>query len=124
MKPKYLLALLCTSVFYANTATAAAADVVRLSKGDQLVATSNAIVTADKKLPWITGKVVRISVKRMSVTIAHGEISNLSMPAMTMGFKATDSDTLDMLEVGDEIEFQADDDNGTLILVAVKEPSA
>ena len=122
MKPKYLLALLCTSVFYANTATAA--DVVRLSKGDQLVATSNAIVTADKKLPWITGKVVRISVKRMSVTIAHGEISNLSMPAMTMGFKATDSDTLDMLEVGDEIEFQADDDNGTLILVAVKEPSA
>jgi len=72
---------------------------------------------ADAELPWIKGKVVKISVKRGIVTIAHEEISNLSMPKMTMGFKSEDESVLQELQPGDEIEFQTHQIDGKLILL-------
>lgn len=82
------------------------------------------MVLADAGLPWVQGKVVKISQKRGVVTIAHGEISNLSMPSMTMGFKTDDKSILDQLSAGDVIEFQTEDRDGKLILLHVRQPSS
>jgi len=87
-------------------------------------AQNQAIHSADAGLPWVQGKVVKISKKRGVVTIAHGEISNLSMPSMTMGFKADDKTVLDDLAAGDVIEFQTVDKGGKLILLHVRRPNS
>lgn len=82
------------------------------------------IQLADVGLPWIQGKVVKISKKRGVVTIAHGEISHLSMPSMTMGFKAENKTVLEQLSPGDAIEFQTEDRDGKLILLKVRQPNS
>ena len=79
---------------------------------------------ADAGLPWVQGKVVKISKKRGVVTIAHGEISNLSMPSMTMGFKTDDKAVLEQLSAGDVIEFKTEDRDGKLILLDVRQPNS
>lgn len=81
-------------------------------------------VVADASLPWIKGKVVKISQKRGVVTIAHEEISNLSMPSMTMGFKTDDTEALEALQPGDEIEFQTQKVDGKLTLVHYRHPAS
>ena len=42
------------------------------------------------------------------MTLKHGEITNLGMPAMTMIFRATDKSMLDTLHEGDKVRFAAD----------------
>lgn len=79
---------------------------------------------ADASLPWVQGKVVKISKKRGVVTIAHGDISNLSMPSMTMGFKTDDKAVLEQLSAGDVIEFQTEDMDGKLILLKIRQPNS
>ena len=51
------------------------------------------------------------------VTIAHGPLSNLKMPAMTMGFRVKDAAWLDRMPVDSTIRFQADSINGVLTIV-------
>lgn len=42
------------------------------------------------------------------LTIRHGLIVNLDMPAMTMVFQVQDPPVLDSLKAGDKIRFQAE----------------
>lgn len=51
------------------------------------------------------------------VTLSHGPLANLDMPAMTMAFKVKDAAWLDQLKAGDKIRFMADSVNGTLTVV-------
>ena len=51
------------------------------------------------------------------VTIAHGPLSNLKMPAMTMVFRVKDATWLDRMPVDSTIRFQADSINGVLTIV-------
>lgn len=86
--------------------------------------TQSVLTVADVNFPWVSGKIVRISKKRGVVTIAHEAISNLSMPSMTMGFKTKDAATLESLTKGDVIEFQADQVDGDLLIVNIREQSS
>jgi len=47
------------------------------------------------------------------VTLKHGEIKSLDMPAMTMVFKVKDPAMLDQLKPGDKIKFQAEKISGS-----------
>lgn len=60
-----------------------------------------------KKVDNATGK----------LTLQHGPLHNLDMPAMTMVFRVKDAATLDQLKPGDKIHFVAEDINGTLTVV-------
>ena len=51
------------------------------------------------------------------VTVAHGPLSNLKMPAMTMVFRVKDAAWLDRMQVDSTIHFQADSINGVLTIV-------
>ena len=42
------------------------------------------------------------------ITLKHGPIDNLGMPAMTMVFKAKDPKMLDEVKAGDKVRFTAD----------------
>ena len=42
------------------------------------------------------------------ITLKHGEIKNLEMPAMTMVFQVKDPVLLDKVKVGDKVKFKAE----------------
>ena len=66
------------------------------------------------------GEVRRIDKSAGKVTIRHGEIRNLGMPAMTMVFRVNDPAMLDSLKEGDKVRFTADKVNGVYTLVTVE----
>jgi Cu(I)/Ag(I) efflux system protein CusF len=65
----------------------------------------------------IPGVVKKIDKAAGKVTVTHGPLVNLGMPAMTMVFRVKDSAWLDQMKDGDNIRFMADKVNGLLTLV-------
>lgn len=66
------------------------------------------------------GEVKKIDKDAGKVTIKHGRIENLDMPAMTMIFRVRDVGMLDQLKEGDKINFAADKVNGAFTLMQVE----
>ena len=60
------------------------------------------------------GEIKRIDQDAGKLTIKHGELKNISMPAMTMVFDVSDKVTLAKLKAGDKITFVAGNANGQL----------
>lgn len=58
------------------------------------------------------GEVTKIDKAQGKLTLKHGPIQNLDMPAMSMVFRVQDPQWLDQLKVGDKIRFDADKLNG------------
>ena len=54
------------------------------------------------------GVVLAINRPAGNVTISHGPLLNLGMPAMTMGFQVGDPSLLERLKPGDKVRFHAD----------------
>lgn len=59
----------------------------------------------------------RLSAK---VTIRHGELKNLDMPAMTMVFRVKQPSMLGRLKVGDQVSFIAEQMGAHLAVVAIE----
>ena len=79
-----------------------------------------AALSAKKNGPGTAGEVKKIDVEQGRITIKHGKISNLNMPAMTMVFRVADKNSLKNIQVGDTIVFQAIDDRGRLTVVDIR----
>ena len=54
------------------------------------------------------------------VTLKHGPIKNLDMPAMTMVFQVKDAALLDKLAAGDKIRFTAEQQQGAYVVTGVE----
>lgn len=65
------------------------------------------------------GEVRKVDKDAKKVTIKHGEIKSLDMPAMTMVFRLNDAAMLDTLKVGDKIRFKAEREKGTFVISEV-----
>ena len=52
-----------------------------------------------------------------SVTIKHGPLDYLGMPAMTMVFRVKDPAMLDQMKEGDRINFVAEKVNGAITVI-------
>ena len=63
------------------------------------------------------GEVRKVDKEQGKLTIRHGELVNLQMPAMTMVFRVKDPAMLDQVKEGDRIEFVAERVNGNLTVV-------
>jgi len=70
--------------------------------------------------PGVDGEVRKIDKEQGKVTLKHGPIQNLEMPAMTMVFKVADPALLDQVKVGDKVKFAAEKVNGTVTVTAIK----
>ena len=73
---------------------------------------------ADAKLS--TGEVRKVDLTQGKLTIKHGPIDNLGMPAMTMVFNAGKADLLKTLKPGDNIKFRAEAAGGTLVVTEIQ----
>jgi Cu(I)/Ag(I) efflux system periplasmic protein CusF len=66
------------------------------------------------------GEVRRINREAGKVTLRHGPLTNLDMPAMTMVFTAADPALLDGLKEGDKVRFTADRKDGSFVVTAIR----
>ncbi|WP_153109809.1 copper-binding protein [Propionivibrio limicola] len=65
----------------------------------------------------VDGVVKKIDTAAGKVTVSHGPLTNLDMPAMTMVFRVKDATWLDQIQVGSKIRFVADNLNNALTIV-------
>jgi Cu(I)/Ag(I) efflux system periplasmic protein CusF len=70
--------------------------------------------------PQSSGEVRKIDLAQGKVTLRHGPLANLDMPAMTMVFTATDKKLLEGLKVGDKVRFVADKRDGVFVVSAIE----
>jgi len=73
--------------------------------GDAQPKNADAKLAADAALSM--GEVRKVVKDTGKVTIKHGPLLNLDMPAMTMVFRVKDPAMLDQLKAGDKINFEA-----------------
>ena len=65
----------------------------------------------------VDGVVKKIDKAGGKVTVAHGPLTNLNMPAMTMAFRVKDAAWIDRMQVDGKIRFVAESIGGTLTIV-------
>ncbi|MCZ7566068.1 MAG: copper-binding protein [Burkholderiales bacterium] len=63
------------------------------------------------------GEIRKVDRDASKITIRHGPIANLDMPAMTMVFKVEDPALLDQVKAGDKVKFVADKIGGAYVVV-------
>ena len=66
------------------------------------------------------GEVKKVNKDAAKLTIKHGPLSNLDMPAMTMVFRVQDPAMLDQLKEGDQIRFIADKIGGQYTVTQIE----
>jgi len=74
---------------------------------------------AQAEVEYTTGTIKKIDAQAGKVTIIHGPLVTLDMPAMTMVFRA-DEEMIAKMSEGQDIEFVADRVNGKLTVTALK----
>ncbi|HRD85570.1 MAG TPA: copper-binding protein [Rubrivivax sp.] len=67
----------------------------------------------------VDGEVVKLDRAQSRLTLRHGEIRSLDMPAMTMVFRAAQPALLDGLNVGDRVRFAAAKVDGHYTVTAI-----
>lgn len=73
----------------------------------QMPMKASAPASASAAMPLVDGEVRKLDPATGLIVLRHGDIPNLAMPAMTMGFEVADKKMLDGLKVGDKVRFQA-----------------
>jgi|TARA_B100001105_G_scaffold193316_1_gene157357 Cu/Ag efflux protein CusF len=70
--------------------------------------------------PQSDGEVRKVDKEQGKLTLRHGPLANLDMPAMTMVFKAADPKLLEGLKEGDKVKFTAEKVNGAFTVTAIQ----
>ena len=70
--------------------------------------------------PQTAGEVMKIDKSGARITLKHGEIRNLDMPAMTMVFRVADRAMLQAVRVGDRVRFAAERGGGAMTITRIE----
>ena len=106
---------ICVTLFMlgsiaAPTANAQAVPETRLAQAGAGKAASAMTEAEVRKVDKDAGK----------ITLRHGEIKNLDMPAMTMVFQVKDKAMLDKVKAGDKVRFAADKVGGAFTIIEIE----
>lgn len=80
----------------------------------------NAMVHAAMTTTLSEGQVKKIDKDQGRLTIKHGPLENLGMPAMTMVFRVQDASWLDQVKPDNRIRFLAEKVNGALTVTTLE----
>ena len=97
-----------------------AAPAIALAQPDHAAHHGGASAPAAADAPLAEGTVKKIDKSAGKLTIVHGPLETLGMPAMTMVFRAADAAMLDQVKVGDKIRFAAESVGGALTVTALE----
>ncbi len=86
------------------------------------IATALALaLAAGSALAQLTeGEVRRVDREGKKITLKHGPIQNVEMPAMTMAFAVKDPAMLDRVKAGDQVRFRVEKIGETYTLTAIE----
>src|SRR5262245_4210177 len=68
----------------------------------------------------VDGEIRRVDKETKKLTIKHGPIPNIDMPAMTMVFQVKDPAMLDRVKAGDKVRFAADKVGGAYTVTRIE----
>jgi Cu(I)/Ag(I) efflux system protein CusF len=100
------------SVAIASAAVVGSAAIAATPQATNVAAAQAAALTA--------GEIKKIDAEQGKVTIKHEAIQNLDMPAMTMVFRATNPELLKKAQVGDKIQFRAENVAGSYVVTDIQ----
>ena len=66
------------------------------------------------------GEIKKVDKEAGKLTIKHGPIRDLEMPAMTMVFKVKDAALLDQVTTGDKIRFGVEKSGGAIVVTHIE----
>ena len=66
------------------------------------------------------GEIRKVDKKAKKLTIQHGPIPSIDMPAMTMVFQVKDPALLDKVKAGDKVRFQAEKVGGAFTVTKIE----
>ena len=66
------------------------------------------------------GEVRKIDKETGKITLRHGPIANLDMPAMSMVFQAKDPSMLDKVKTGDKVRFSAQKEGASFVVTHIE----
>lgn len=69
--------------------------------------------------PQSDGEVRKVDLAQGKITLRHGPLANLDMPAMTMVFAVPDRKLLEGVKEGDKVKFTADKKDGVYVVTAL-----
>ena len=76
---------------------------------------------ASAQAPEMTaGEIRKVDKDAKKITIKHGPILNLDMPAMTMVFRVKDPAMLDNVNPGDKVKFQVEKLGGAFTVTGIE----
>ena len=75
---------------------------------------------ARSAMPLVDAEVRKVDVERGLIVLNHGELANLGMPAMTMGFDVADRKMLNGVKPGQKVKFQAEMIGGKATVTELK----
>ena len=70
--------------------------------------------------PLADGEIRRVDKDAKKLTIRHGPLQSLDMPAMTMVFQVADPAMLDQVKAGDKVKFQAEKIGGAFTVTKIE----
>lgn len=77
--------------------------------------------SANSAQPMSNGVVKKIDAAQGKITISHGPLANLDMPAMTMLFRVADPKMMETVNAGDKVNFVAEKINGALTVTRMEQ---
>jgi Cu(I)/Ag(I) efflux system periplasmic protein CusF len=66
------------------------------------------------------GEVRKVDKEAKKITLRHGPLQNLDMPAMTMVFQVSDAALLDQVKAGDKVKFVAEKRDGAFVITKIE----
>ena len=73
-----------------------------------------------KAMPLTDGVVKKVDLKNGKVTLQHGEIANVKMPAMTMSYRVKQAQQLESIHAGDKVRFAVDMLNNDYVVTHIE----
>ena len=85
-----------------------------------LVAALATSLHAQGTAPMSDAEVRKVDKETAKITLKHGEIRNLDMPAMTMVFQVKDPGVLEQVKAGDKVRFAVEKTGGAYVVTHIE----
>ena len=85
-----------------------------------LFAQTSSHMSGHHTIDMVDGEVQMVDKQARNITLRHGEIRNVQMPAMTMVFGVKDSVLLDKVKKGDKVKFKVEALGGTPMVTLIE----
>ena len=79
-----------------------------------------AVQGATQSSAMVEGEVRKVDKDAKKITLRHGPMPSLDMPAMTMVFQVKDPAILDQVKAGDKVKFQAEKLGGAFTITKLE----